>query len=231
MKHIYFKNQPNHADMMIKVCGMADPDNIASVALLTPMLMGFIFHEASPRCAIGLDPQCVRSLPGYVRPVGVFVDRDEFIDSICSRYGIKIVQLHGSESPELCRRLAARGYVVFKAIPVTAGIDWDQWRAYEDAVTMFVLDSRSPGSGQKFDWSVLDSYSLEVPYMLGGGIGPDDMDVILANMRPGMAGIDINSRFETSPGVKDIRRLVPFIVSLRKFNEYEPSSVAFWEKA
>lgn len=225
---------PAHSDMMIKVCGMKDPQNIAEVAALAPMLMGFIFHEQSPRDASGLSAETVKSLLDFIRPVAVTVDKTEDkVMDLCAKYGFRIVQLHGKESPAMCRNLREKGLVVFKAIGVDNDVDWNAWKDYEGCVDMFIMDKKTPrhgGSGQKFDWSILDGYNLDVPYLLSGGIGPDDIDGIVAAMRPGMAGIDINSRFETSPGVKNLHLLITFILSLRKFNEHEPNRIPFWEK-
>ena len=81
-----------------------------------------------------------------------------------------------------------------------------------------------------FDHSILDRYQLDIPYLLSGGIGPDDIELIIGAMRPGMAGIDINSRFEVTPGVKNLRALIKFILSLRTYNEYESDYTPFWEK-
>lgn len=225
---------PRHSDMMIKVCGNRDATNIESVAALTPMLMGFIFYRRSPRNACGLDPEVVRGLPEYIRPVAVFVnENDDTILDICTRYGFRIVQLHGDESPEQCRRLRARGLVVVKAVGVDDALDWQTLAPYCGCTDMFLFDTRTKsrgGSGRKFRWQRLEDYPLGVPYLLSGGIGPDDIDRIVAAMRPGMVGIDINSRFESAPGIKDVALLTRFIVSLRKFNEDESIAVPFWEK-
>lgn len=226
--------RPRHADMMIKVCGNCDPRNIESVSALTPMLMGFIFYDGSPRSACGLDPEVVRSLPEYIRPVGVFVNAgcDSIVDT-CGRYGFKIVQLHGDEDPQQCRRLRDSGLVVIKAIGVDDDLQWDSLVPYDGAVDMFLFDTRTKargGSGRKFRWCRLADYHLNIPYMLSGGIGPDDIDRIVSAMRPGMVGIDINSCFETAPGVKDVTLLTRFIVSLRKLNEDESIAIPFWEK-
>jgi phosphoribosylanthranilate isomerase len=93
-----------------------------------------------------------------------------------------------------------------------------------------LFDTPSPmggGSGQKFDWTLLKDYDAPIPYMLSGGIGPDDVDRVVEAVRPGMVGIDINSRFETEPGVKDISLLAKFILSLRQFNEDESIRTPF----
>ena len=234
LKYMTRNRQPLHAEMMIKVCGMKDADNIRNVAALTPMMMGFIFYPGSPRYAGDLDADVVRSLPGHVRPVGVFVNSEEHeVIEICRSYGIKIVQLHGEESPAMCGSLRRQGFTVFKAVGIATAADFSMLSEYEGCVDMFLFDTKSPqhgGTGCQFDHSLLEKSSLDVPYLLCGGIGPGDIDTVVAAMRPGMAGIDINSRFEVAPGVKNLRALIQFILSLRSFNEYESDNTPFWEK-
>lgn len=227
--------KPCHADMMIKICGMRDPENVADVSVLAPMLMGFIFHEGSPRNAVGMAPEVIGALPGYVRPVCVTVNKENgYILDLCDRYGFKIVQLHGDESPEQCRSLREHGLTVFKACGLgDSTVDWEDIRRYDGVVDLFLFDTKTDsygGSGKKFSWDVLSGYPLTTPYLLSGGIGPGDVDAIVEAMRPGMVGIDINSQFESSPGIKSINKLINFIVTLRKFNEHEPDSIPFWEK-
>lgn len=227
-----------HSDMMIKVCGLRDTDNIARVASMTPMLMGFIFHPASPRHAGALDPEVVKALPPFVRPVAVTVDMDpDSVIELCNRYGIRIVQLHGSESPGDCRRLRRSGLTVFKALGAGTSTDLDTLAApyveREGTVDMLLFDCGTAGhggTGRKFDWTLLDTYTGAVPFMLSGGIGPGDADAVIAAMRPGMAGVDINSRFEKEPGVKDTAALLHFILNLRKHNEDDSTPTPFWEK-
>lgn len=225
---------PRHCHMLIKVCGMSDPGNIRTVASLAPMLMGFIFYDKSPRNAIGLDPSSVKGLPPYIRPVAVFVNPSvDYTLDITERYGFKIVQLHGEESTGLCDELRKMGLTVFKAISVSSINDINRAQVYEGHADLFLFDTATPakgGSGKKFDWDLLKRYNYRTPYLLSGGIGPEDIDSIVAAMRPGMAGIDINSRFESKPGIKDIPLLTKFILSLRKFNENESIATPFWEK-
>lgn len=228
-------SKPRHADMLIKVCGMREPENIAYVASLTPMLMGFIFYEKSKRYVGDLSPEVIASLPSYINPVALMVNptSDEVID-VTTRYGIKIVQLHGEETPEFCQSLRAKNIIVLKGIPITDAGSIEALKRYHGSVDAFVFDSKSPGkggSGQKFNWDILEKYDPKTPYLLAGGIGPDDVDQIITAMRPGMIGIDINSRFETEPGIKDISLLTHFILSLRKFNEDDTPAKPFWEKA
>ncbi|MDE5970182.1 MAG: phosphoribosylanthranilate isomerase [Muribaculaceae bacterium] len=220
--------------MIIKICGMRYPENIDEITPLMPMMMGFIFYPGSPRDATGLDESVVKNLPAYIRPVAVTVNKtyDEII-YLCEKYGFKIVQLHGEETPELCQRLKDAGLVVFKAIAVGDSFDRSLLDRYQKSVDLFLFDTKSDkrgGSGKKFSWNLLDSYDLDVPYLLSGGISPDDAEAVIDAVRPGMAGIDINSRFEDTPGHKDLEKLIKFIVKLRTYNEYEPTKVPFWEK-
>ena len=190
-----------HSDRMIKVCGMADPKNIESVARLTPMLMGFIFYEKSPRYAGNLP---VKSLPDYIYPVGLFVDSDiDHIINICDKYGIRIVQLHGDESPALCGELKARGFTVMKAFGIDSETDWSEIEPYEEVTDLYVFDTKTSSKGGS---------------------------AIIKAMNPKMAGVDINSRFESAPGIKDIKKLTHFILSLRKYNEDESFTIPFWTK-
>lgn len=227
-------NASRHIDRIIKVCGMKDEANIRSVACLTPLLMGFIFYRHSPRYAGDLNPEVVKTLPRYITPVGVFVNEDtDEVERVCTRYGITTVQLHGSETPGQCHVLRERGFTVLKAFGIDENTGWEEMKPYEEAADMFVFDTKcgsSGGSGRKFRWSILDSYPLSTPYLLSGGIGPEDSEAILAAMRPKMAGVDLNSRFETSPGIKDIDKLIHLILSLRKHNEDESVTIPFWTK-
>ena len=226
--------KPRHSDMLIKVCGNKDVDNISPVSSHTPMLMGFIFVESSPRNACGLDREVISELPDYIRPVAVFADSTEAtILQTCSKYGFKIVQLHGHETPKMCANLRSHGLTVFKALGLSGKPNWMAMASYCNSVDMFILDSvggGKGGSGKKFNWDILKSYPFATPFMLSGGIGPDDIEDIYQTMRPAMAGIDINSKFESAPGIKDIAVLSKFILELRKSNEDEQTPIPFWEK-
>lgn len=227
-------NFGRHADRFIKVCGMKEADNVRKVARLMPMLMGFIFYDKSPRYAGNLDPEVVKELPEPISAVGVFVDSPpEEIRKICKKYGIDIIQLHGSETPSVCAELKSEGFIVFKAFGIHEGFDWESVRPYEGVADMYVFDTRCGcrgGSGEKYDWSILDRYPFSTPYLLSGGIGPDDCEKVLSELRPKMAGVDINSRFESQPGIKDTDKLIHFIFSLRRHNEEESFANPFRQK-
>lgn len=166
---------------------------------------------------------------GTVKPlrVGLFVD--EMPQSIITRiynYNLDYVQLHGSEEPVMLENLKhslipdiAPNIKVIKAFGIAAREDLEQVAAYEDIADMFVFDYKSPGkggSGQHFDWSVLDAYKGHTPFLLSGGIGPDDIEAISHLRHPMMAGVDVNSRFETAPAMKDVALLRTFVNEIRK---------------
>lgn len=201
--------------MIVKVCGMSDAVNIRLAEQLNIDWMGFIFYPPSPRY-VERRPDY---LPQRQRRVGVFVNADEsFILSRISLFGLQLLQLHGHETPQQCRSLReATGLSVIKAFSVKSAADVALTRHYEGAADYFLFDTPTPGvggSGQSFDHSLLDHYTGTTPFLLSGGLGPDSADNILALRHPRMAGIDLNSRFETAPGIKSIHRLQQFLQSL-----------------
>lgn len=204
--------------LSIKICGMADAGNIREAMALCPDYLGLIFHPASPRNACNLNPEELAGVREAIKFVGVFVNRPE--DEIlarCEAYRLQAVQLHGDESPEFCHSLRGRGFEIWKAVGIETVGDINSLERYAACVDRFVFDRKSPrhgGTGKKFDWSLLASYSLPVGFMLGGGIGPEDADAIAALRHPQLVGIDLNSRFELSPGIKDIGLLNAFLKSL-----------------
>lgn len=203
--------------MKLKICGLSDPESIRQIAALHPSMMGFIFYAPSPRNACALLPSIVNSLPADIERVGVFVDAPvDHVLHTASRYGLDAVQLHGRETPEMCRRLRASGLKVLKAIGINPDINWDDSRCYEGSVDMYVLDTLTAmhgGSGRKFDWTLLRDYPLGTLFLLSGGIGPEDAKAVreAAATLPLMVGVDINSRFETRPGTKDPALVSNFI--------------------
>lgn len=160
------------------------------------------------------------------RKVGVFVD--DMPQNIVTRvynYDLDYVQLHGNELPLMLDNLRRTldpdihpGIKIIKAISVKTKDDVRRWLDYRETADMFLFDTQCEvygGSGERFDWSVLESYDGDIPFLLSGGIGPDDAERVLAFHHPMCVGIDLNSRFETEPGVKDVARLKAFIDILR----------------
>ncbi len=205
--------------MQIKVCGMSRPGNIDEVASLDIDMMGFIFYRKSPRCVGELSPATISRLRREgVEPVALFVDEDiDTAAAIMKRYGFSTVQLHGSESPRYCSLLRARGFRVLKAVGIADSGDIAAAATYDGHADMLVLDTRTSGkagSGRKFDWSLLEKVTFATPFLLSGGIGPDDaadVKTLYGRMNGRMAGIDVNSRFETAPGEKSRELLDTFI--------------------
>lgn len=200
---------------------MCEKDNITDVASLGIDYMGFIFYPPSPRyCIESICGDTVRALPPSVEPVAVVVDEDERkVKDLAGRFGFRTFQLHGNESPALCRRLKEQGFTILKAFGIKDKDDFRQVAKYEGCVDYFLFDTASAskgGSGKKFDWELLSDYSLATPFFLSGGIGVEDAEIIKEFHHPCFAGIDLNSRFEVSPGKKDAKALESFIYKMKK---------------
>ena len=162
--------------------------------------------------------------------VGVFVD--EMPQSIVTRvynYDLDYVQLHGNESAVMIENLKrtlvpdiAPNIKIIKALSIREKDDVKRWRDYEGAADMLLFDTKCKtvgGSGEQFDWSVLETYDGNIPFLLSGGIGPDDAERVLKFNHPQFAGIDLNSRFEISPALKDVEKLKSFIQTIRQYEQ------------
>ncbi len=204
----------------IKVCGMRDPGNIRRLAELKPDLLGLVFYPHSPRYA-GASPAdgMFDSFPHGILKTGVFVDEDlKNINEHVLNFGLQAVQLHGNESPEMCIQLKSTGVKVIKAFSIDDTIDFSKMTPYISGCDWFLFDTFSKipgGSGKRFNWNVLEKYDLVQPFFLSGGIGPEDAERILKLNHTELAGVDINSRFETRPGLKDIEQVGQFILKIR----------------
>ena len=200
--------------MKIKVCGMRDPENIAAVGRLMPDFMGFIFYDRSPRFAGDLDPAALDVLPESVRRVGVFVDApQEFVRQTAERYRLDLIQLHGDETPEYCREIRLKTPVI-KAFGVASADDLEGAIRYEGVCDYFLFDTKTPGrggAGMQFDHRLLAGYRGATPYFLSGGIGPDDAPLLRTIADARCVAVDVNSRFETAPAMKDVEKLKEFI--------------------
>lgn len=201
--------------MKIKICGMKIPSNILAVAALKPDFMGFIFYPKSPRYAEPLDKHTLDLLPNSIQKIGVFVNETlENILTTIYKYKLDGVQLHGTEMSAMCKELRDAGYIVIKAFPIEAAYNFKVTKAYENSCDYFLFDTKTDiygGSGVKFNWNILNEYTGKTPFLLSGGIAPDDADAILKIDHPRLAGIDLNSKFELSPGLKSIDLLNAFM--------------------
>ena len=204
----------------IKVCGMRQSDNIRQVEALGIDMMGFIFWEPSARYVAQKPdylPACART--------GVFVNATpEYILSTVRTYGLSYVQFHGQESPEFCHHLRQNlnqsglaSVQPIKAFSISVPGDLASVRQYETPCRFLLFDTKTPlpgGSGKQFDWQIMQYYSGTLPFLLSGGIGPNDAHRLQEFHHPLCVGIDLNSRFEISPGLKDATLLKNFLTQL-----------------
>ncbi len=208
--------------MNIKVCGITEMKQLQQLDGLDIDFAGLIFHKDSPRY-IGdkLVKKEIKKADFDLKKVGVFVDPEliEVLDAI-DEYGIDVVQLHGNESPEMCEDLSAEVEVI-KVFHIKDGKEnIDKMVAEYDAVCDYYLFDKATdysigGTGQQFDWSILSKAKIEKPFFLSGGIGLEDAAKVKAFKHPDFFGIDINSRFEKSPGIKDMAAILQFRQALK----------------
>ncbi|QIL42686.1 phosphoribosylanthranilate isomerase [Pedobacter sp. HDW13] len=191
--------------------------NIAAVAELQPDYLGFIFYDKSPRLISDVSAELIKYIPAEIKTIGVFVNEDiEKVKEKVSTFKLKAVQLHGNESPEYCAGLKA-GFPdveVIKAFGIDEDFDFAVLAAYLDVADYFLFDTKTKahgGSGKTFNWSVLDRYTYNKPYFLSGGIDLEHATAIKNISDDRLYALDINSRFETEPGLKDAVKIKEFI--------------------
>ncbi len=204
--------------MRVKVCGLANYENSCSVADLSPDYLGFLFYKQSKRYCI---PQIEVMPNGSSKRVGVFVNSplDEILLRI-EQYKLDGVQLHGEEPLSFCEELKSKlpEIILIKSFQIGSSEDLQDRDQFSPCCDLFLFDTASPlygGSGKKFDWSLLSLYKGKTPFLLSGGIGILDVEAILSLSHPLLYGVDINSRFELSPGVKDLNLVSEFIKRIK----------------
>ena len=200
------------ARVRIKICGMKYPDNILEVGALLPDYMGFIFWEKSARYFDGIIPE----LPKSIQKVGVFVDAtsEEIVEKI-EKYDLQVIQLHGHESAEFCKTLkknTPKGINIIKVFSILDTFDFDLLKPFETGCDYFLFDTKGKlpgGNGSTFDWKVLENYPSTKPFFLSGGIGINEMSTVneISKTNLPIYAIDINSKFEIEPGLKNIELL------------------------
>ena len=192
--------------------------NRMEVEKLNVDFLGFIFYAPSKRF-VGETPE-----PGLFNSekpkVGVFVDENAFeILSLAKNLGFEWVQLHGNENPKTCQLLKRQGLKIIKAFNLDENFNFATTQQYEKVANFFLFDTKTKnhgGSGEKFDWAILEKYDGHIPFFLSGGIGPDDVLSILNINHPKLTGVDINSGFEDEPGIKNIEKLKIFLQEIKK---------------
>ncbi|MFT4093735.1 MAG: phosphoribosylanthranilate isomerase [Niabella sp.] len=203
----------------IKVCGMTSLAQVAQLTAIGVDYAGFIFYEKSPRFVGNkINPADLKVLTG-LKKVGVFVNEtEENILNAVDRYGLDMVQLHGDEPPQFYDRLKSKADVI-KVLRVQGNENLNDLLAPHHHAHYFLFDTKAGaygGTGKKFDWSVLESQHFTRPYFLSGGIGAGDTEQVKAFTAANTVfALDINSKFETAPGVKDIQMIQEFVKMIR----------------
>lgn len=210
--------------MKIKVCGMRDKANLAQLVELKPDFIGFIFYDKSPRF-VGdlLDENFVRSIPKPIKKVGVFVNSNpDYILRIVKKYDLQFIQLHGHETPDFCRNLKSRGVNVIKAFSIDESFNFGTLNNYKPHCDYFLFDTKGQslgGNGIAFDWKILERYQYsDKPFFLSGGLSLENISQV-KDLGIKVYGLDVNSKFETEPALKDIEKLRQLIDIVRPAEE------------
>lgn len=195
-------------------------ENISEITSLKPDYLGFIFYDQSPRYFETEIPALDKS----IKKVGVFVNASyEDIEEKVKRFNLDLVQLHGNESPDFCALIEDNLSKVIKAFSVNNEFNFNDLNQYFNCCSYFLFDTKGAnygGNGIAFDWSILKHYHLQKPYFLSGGIGFESSEELLSFIKRKHAknchAIDLNSRFEIEPGIKDSKKLNEFITTLKQ---------------
>jgi phosphoribosylanthranilate isomerase len=197
------------AGVGIKICGMKYPDNILEVGSLLPDYMGFIFWEKSARYFDGILPE----LPKSIKKTGVFVNETiPVILEKTAKYDLQAIQLHGHESAEFCSELKTKledSIEIIKVFSADENFDFSVLEPFEAVCDYFLFDTKGKlpgGNGTTFDWKILEKYPSTKPFFLSGGIGINELDAVTEILKTNLPiyAIDINSKFEIEPGLKNI---------------------------
>lgn len=210
--------------MQLKVCGLRDFKNVQELTeKAVPDFMGFIFFQKSSR-AVDEDIllQTISSIPSNVKKVGVFVNETttEMIEK-AKKFQLDYLQLHGDEPVKQCEELERKGQKVIKAFGIKPQFDFDQLQYYAPHVSFFLFDTKGEkegGNGYTFDWQILNSYDQKVPFFLSGGISLDNVEQVRDFLHLNIFALDVNSKFEVSPGLKDISQLKALKNKIKDFN-------------
>ncbi|MDX1462592.1 MAG: phosphoribosylanthranilate isomerase [Marinirhabdus sp.] len=211
-------------NIAIKVCGMKH--NTAEVAQLQPDYLGFIFYGESPRCYVDIIP----ALPKGIKKVGVFVNASvvQILEKL-KIYSLDVIQLHGDESVayiSALRKHLPPSVSIWKVFGIKDTFDFKKIAPFNAVVDALLFDTKGKhrgGNGTPFNWEVLQGYPFETPVILSGGIGLEHIEAIqqvMATNLPFLA-IDVNSKFERRPGLKDPKQLKQFIEAIQHINTHE----------
>lgn len=200
---------------------MREEHNIRGVAAQEPSFMGFIFYKESPRY-VGVDFQIPSDVSSSIKRVGVVVNESvPIIQDLVARHHLHYVQLHGEESREVVKALYESGVSLIKAFRIDDAFEFSSVTPYESYVEYFLFDTKGEkygGNAKRFNWKKLDDYTGDVPFLLSGGIGVEQLEDVRKLQHAQLAGIDVNSGVEKAPGVKDLERVKKVIQYYNKYN-------------
>jgi phosphoribosylanthranilate isomerase len=201
--------------MQLKVCGITTSEDILALINLEIDRLGFIFYHMSKRYVYGkLIEDGLKAIPKHIKKTGVFVNPEiAEIEQIIDQYKLDSIQLHGDESPEFCNHFRRKAEVI-KTISIKDEGSFETAKLYANACDLFLFDTQSEhygGTGKTFDWQWLEAYDLDKPFYLSGGISLENFEEIKKIKHEKLIGIDINSKFEIRPGIKDIEKIKKLI--------------------
>lgn len=210
----------NNKNINIKVCGMRDESNIRQLVKVHPDYIGFIFYSKSERfVGENFNIKILNYIPESIKKVGVFVKagKDYILEKI-NTYRLDLIQLHGGESTEFCRELSYEGIPIIKVFSINEEFNFNLVYPFKAYCKYFLFDTECSsygGSSIKYNWNILNRYDNEKPFFLSGGIGYEDIESIKAVKNLNIHAVDLNSRFEKKPGLKDISKIREFIKNLK----------------
>lgn len=210
--------------LFTKICGLTDATAVDTAVEHGADMVGFVFYPRSPRNVSAEQAEdLLRNVPSGIDRVGLFVDPEtDFLDQILAKARLDLLQLHGDETPERCRAISIYfGLPIIKAIKVATKADLKAAKDYEDAVDWLMFDARSAadgalpgGNGTAFDWTILKGAEFKRPWLLAGGLTPDNLAE--AVKQSGATAVDVSSGVESAPGKKDPAKIRAFLDAARR---------------
>ena len=204
--------------MELKVCGITTSEDIMELIPMNVSRLGFIFYHMSKRYVYAkLIEDGLKAIPKHIKKTGVFVNAETAeIEQIIDQYLLDSIQLHGDESPEFCNHFRTKAEVI-KTISIKDKSSFETAKLYQNACDLFLFDTQSEnygGTGKTFEWQWLEEFTLDKPFFLSGGISLENFEEIKKIKHEKLIGIDINSKFEIRPGIKDIEKIKQLIYLL-----------------
>lgn len=210
--------------LFTKICGLTDAAAVEAAVTHGADMVGFVFYPSSPRNVSAEQAETLlHDVPSGIDRVGLFVDPEtDFLDQILGKARLDLLQLHGDETPERCRAISVYfGLPIIKAIKVSTKTDLKAAKDYEDAVDWLMFDARSSadgalpgGNGKAFDWTLLKGAEFKRPWLLAGGLTPDNLSQ--AVQQSGARAVDVSSGVENAPGKKDPAKIRAFLDAARR---------------